>query len=127
MRGENRVGHAKVIDGTAVAARLRQRAAEIAVQLRDGKGITAGLATVLIGDNPASQVYIRTKGRACAGSGLAAFDIRLPAGISEAGLIAKIDRLNRDDRVDGVLVQLPLPQQINPHRVVAAIDPSKDV
>jgi methylenetetrahydrofolate dehydrogenase (NADP+)/methenyltetrahydrofolate cyclohydrolase len=127
MRGENVVGHAKVIDGSAVAARLRQRAAEIAAQLHDEKGITAGLATVLVGDNPASQVYIRTKGRACAGSGLAAFDIRLPAGISEAALIAEIDKLNRDDRVDGVLVQLPLPQQINPHRVVAAIDAAKDV
>ena len=121
------MGHAKVIDGSAVAAGLRQSIAEIAVRLRDEKGITAGLATVLVGDNPASQVYIRAKGRACAGAGLAAYDIRLPAGISEAGLIAEIERLNGDDRVDGVLVQLPLPQQINPHRVVAAIDPGKDV
>jgi methylenetetrahydrofolate dehydrogenase (NADP+) / methenyltetrahydrofolate cyclohydrolase len=121
------VGHATVIDGGAVAAGLRKRAAEIAARLRDEKGISAGLATVLVGDDKASEVYIRAKGRACAGSGLAAFDIRLPADISDAGLVAEVEKLNLDDRVDGVLVQLPLPRQIDPHRVIAAIDPAKDV
>jgi len=116
-----------VIDGSAVAAGLRKRAAEIAARLRDEKGVSAGLATVLVGDDKASEVYIRAKGRACAGSGLAAFDIRLPADISGAGLVAEVEKLNVDDRVDGVLVQLPLPRQIDPHRVIAAIDPAKDV
>jgi methylenetetrahydrofolate dehydrogenase (NADP+)/methenyltetrahydrofolate cyclohydrolase len=116
-----------VIDGSAVAAGLRKRAAEVAARLRDETGITAGLATVLVGDNKASEVYVRAKGRACAGSGLAAFDIRLPADISDTGLVATVEKLNVDDRVDGVLVQLPLPRQIDPHRVIAAIDPAKDV
>jgi methylenetetrahydrofolate dehydrogenase (NADP+)/methenyltetrahydrofolate cyclohydrolase len=116
-----------VIDGSAAAAGLRECAAEIAARLRDERGITAGLATVLVGDNKASEVYVRAKGRACAGSGLAAFDIRLPADISDTGLVAEVEKLNIDDRVDGVLVQLPLPRQIDPHRVIAAIDPAKDV
>jgi len=121
------VAQARVIDGSSMAAELRRRAAETATRLRDKNGIATGLATVLVGDNPASQVYIRTKGRACAGAGLAARDIRLPAGISEAGLIAEIAKLNADDSIDGVLVQLPLPRQIDPNRVIAAVDPEKDV
>ncbi len=121
------MGDATVIDGRAAAAGLRKCAAEIAARLRDEKGVSAGLATVLVGDDKASEVYIRAKGRACAGSGLAAFDIRLPADISGAGLVAEVEKLNVDDRVDGVLVQLPLPRQIDPHRVIAAIDPAKDV
>jgi len=121
------VRQAIVIDGASVAAGLRQRAAEIAGCLREEIGGAPGLATVLVGDDPASRVYVRAKARACAGSGLAAFDIRLPAGISEAGLVAEVERLNRDDRVDGVLVQLPLPRQIDPQPVIAAIDPAKDV
>jgi methylenetetrahydrofolate dehydrogenase (NADP+)/methenyltetrahydrofolate cyclohydrolase len=121
------VGHATVIDGSVVAAGLRERAAEFAGRLRDDKGITAGLATVLVGDNQASEFYIRAKGRACAGSGLAAFDIRLPADISDMGLVAEVEKLNGDNRVDGVLIQLPLPPQIDAHRVIAAINPAKDV
>jgi methylenetetrahydrofolate dehydrogenase (NADP+) / methenyltetrahydrofolate cyclohydrolase len=121
------VGQAKVIDGSTVATELRERVREVAARLRDDRGIIPGLATVLVGDDPASQVYIRAKARACAGSGLEAFDIRLPAEISEAGLIAEIGKLNQDDRIDGVLVQLPLPWQIDPHRVIAVIDPAKDV
>jgi methylenetetrahydrofolate dehydrogenase (NADP+) / methenyltetrahydrofolate cyclohydrolase len=121
------VGQAKVIDGSAAAAGLRQCACEIASRLFDEMGIAPGLATVLVGDDLASQVYIRTKARACAGSGLEAFDIRLPADISEKGLIAEIEKLNRDERIDGILVQLPLPRQIDPHRVIAVVDPAKDV
>jgi methylenetetrahydrofolate dehydrogenase (NADP+)/methenyltetrahydrofolate cyclohydrolase len=121
------VGQAKLIDGVAVAAALRRRAAEIAARLRNEIGTAPGLATVLVGDNPASQVYVRAKGRACTGSGVTAFDIRLPSDIPEAGLVAEIENLNHDDRVDGVLVQLPLPRQIDPHRIVGTIDPAKDV
>jgi methylenetetrahydrofolate dehydrogenase (NADP+) / methenyltetrahydrofolate cyclohydrolase len=121
------VGRAMVIDGAAVADALRQRAAEVAARLRSDIGTAPGLATVLVGDDPASQVYVRAKGRACAGSELIAFDIRLPTDISEARLVAEIEKLNHDERVDGVLVQLPLPRQIDPHRVVSTIDPAKDV
>lgn len=118
---------ATVIDGAGIAAGLRQRAAEVAAHLRSEIGTAPGLATVLVGEDRASQVYIRAKGQACGNSGIAAFDIRLPAGISEDGLRAEIERLNQDDRVDGLLVQLPLPRQIDPHRIVSAIDPAKDV
>jgi methylenetetrahydrofolate dehydrogenase (NADP+)/methenyltetrahydrofolate cyclohydrolase len=121
------VGHAKVIDGSAVATGLRQRAREIAARMRDERGITPGLATVLVGDDPASQAYIRAKARACAGSGLEAFDIRWPAQISQTGLVAEIEKLNHDDRIDGILVQLPLPRQIDPFGVIAVVDPAKDV
>jgi methylenetetrahydrofolate dehydrogenase (NADP+)/methenyltetrahydrofolate cyclohydrolase len=121
------VGRVNVIDGAAVAAALRGRVAEVAARLRSEIGTAPGLATVLVGDDPASQVYVRAKGRACGGSGLAAFDIRLPSDISEAGLVAEIEKLNDDDRIDGVLVQLPLPRQIDPHRVVGTIEPAKDV
>ena len=118
---------ATVIDGGAVAAGLRQRAAEAAACVGDEIGSAPGLATVLVGENPASRVYVGAKARACAGCGLGAFDIRLPADISEPGLVAEVERLNCDDRVDGVLIQLPLPPHIDPHRVIATIDPAKDV
>lgn len=121
------MGQAKLIDGAAAAAALRRRAAEVAAHLRSEIGTSPGLATVLVGDNPASQVYVRAKGRACADSGLIALDTRLPMDIPQAGLVAEIEKLNRDDRVDGVLVQLPLPRQIDPHRIMATIDPAKDV
>ena len=121
------MGQAKLIDGSAVAAALRQRVAEVAARLRSEIGSAPGLATVLVGDDPASQVYVRAKGRACAGAEIGAFDIRLPSDISEAELLAEIKKLNRDDRIDGVLVQLPLPRQIDPHRIVGTIDPAKDV
>jgi methylenetetrahydrofolate dehydrogenase (NADP+) / methenyltetrahydrofolate cyclohydrolase len=121
------VGQAKLIDGVAVAAALRRRAAEVAARLRDEIGTAPGLATVLVGDDQASQVYVRAKGRACAGAEIGAFDIRLPSDISEAGLVAEIEKLHADDHIDGVLVQLPLPRQIDPHRVLGRIDPAKDV
>ena len=117
----------KVIDGSAVAAGLRQRAAAIAARLRDEVAITAGLTTVLVGNDPASEFYVRAKGRACADSGLANIELRLPADISQEALVAEVEKLNVNNRVDGVLVQLPLPRQIDPHRVIAAIDPAKDV
>ena len=121
------MGRATVIDGAAVAAELRQSAAEIAARLRSETGTAPGLATVLVGDDPASQVYVRAKGRASAGAGIGAFDIRLPSSISEAELAAEIEKLNREDSIDGLLVQLPLPRQIDPHRIVGTIDPAKDV
>jgi methylenetetrahydrofolate dehydrogenase (NADP+) / methenyltetrahydrofolate cyclohydrolase len=118
---------AKVIDGKALAAALRARVAEFAKRLSSDMNPTAGLATVLVGSDPASQVYVRAKGRACAAAGLGSFELGFPADISEAMLVAEVEKLNADDRVDGVLVQLPLPAHIDAHRVIAAIDPAKDV
>jgi methylenetetrahydrofolate dehydrogenase (NADP+)/methenyltetrahydrofolate cyclohydrolase len=116
-----------VIDGRAVAAKIRSRVAEAAARLRNEMSLTAGLAAILVGSDPASQVYVRGKGRACAAAGLASFELRLPAETSEAALVAEVEKLNTDDRVDGVLVQLPLPGHIDARRVIAAIDPAKDV
>ena len=118
---------AKVINGTAVAAALRSRIAAETARLRNEMDLTAGLATVLVGSDPSSQVYVRGKVRACSTVGIASFELRLPADISETGLVAEVEKLNADDRVDGVLVQLPLPRHIDAHRVISAIDPAKDV
>lgn len=90
-------------------------------------GISPGLCTVLVGNDPASQIYVRNKSKAAAETGLACFEERLPATASEAELLAVIARLNADDRIDGILVQLPLPPQIDGQRVIDAIDPAKDV
>ena len=117
----------KVIDGKALAAGLRSRVGDIAARLRDEMNLTAGLAAVLVGNDPASQTYVRAKGRACAAAGLGSFERRFPANISEAVLVAEVEKLNADDRVDGVLVQLPLPGHIDARRIIAAIDPAKEV
>jgi methylenetetrahydrofolate dehydrogenase (NADP+) / methenyltetrahydrofolate cyclohydrolase len=117
----------KVIDGKALAAGLRSRVGDIAARLHDEMNLTAGLAAVLVGNDPASQTYVRAKGRACAAAGLGSFECRFPANISEAVLVAEVEKLNADDRVDGVLVQLPLPGHIDARRIIAAIDPAKDV
>src|SRR5215467_9045992 len=110
------MGEARIIDGRAVAAELRRGVAEAAAQLDGATGLTVGLAAILVGDDPASDVYVRSKGRACAASGIASFERRLPAETSPAAVIAEVERLNGDERVDGVLVQLPLPAHIDPHR-----------
>jgi methylenetetrahydrofolate dehydrogenase (NADP+)/methenyltetrahydrofolate cyclohydrolase len=121
------VAQAKVIDGTAVAAGLRSRIAAETARLRNETDLTAGLATVLVGSDPSSQVYVRGKVRACSTVGIASFELPLPADISEAALVADVEKLNADDRVDGILVQLPLPHHIDAQRVITAIDPQKDV
>jgi methylenetetrahydrofolate dehydrogenase (NADP+)/methenyltetrahydrofolate cyclohydrolase len=118
---------AAIIDGKARAARLRADVAERVVRLRDAAGRAPGLAVVLVGEDPASSVYVRSKGRATAEAGMQGFEHRLPADTSEADLLALVDRLNADPRVDGILVQLPLPPQIDEARVIERIDPDKDV
>jgi methylenetetrahydrofolate dehydrogenase (NADP+)/methenyltetrahydrofolate cyclohydrolase len=117
----------RLIDGTALAAAFRKRVAEAVAQLRERHGVVPGLAAVLIGDDPASQVYVRGKSRACREAGIASFEHRLPADCGMAALIELIGALNTDERVDGVLVQLPLPVGLDHNRVVAALDPAKDV
>ena len=118
---------ARVIDGRAIASQIRSSIAEAAARLRDERSLTPGLATILVGNDPASKVYVQGKSRACIASGLATFELALPEETPEAALIAEVEKLNADDRVDGILIQLPLPRHINPHRVIAAIDPAKDV
>jgi methylenetetrahydrofolate dehydrogenase (NADP+)/methenyltetrahydrofolate cyclohydrolase len=121
------MAQAKMIDGKALAAGLRQRIADTAAALRQRHGITPGLAAVLVGDDPASEVYVRSKARACAAAGLASFEHRLPAGCGMPRLLQLVAELNADERVDGILVQLPLPQGLDPGRVIATLDPAKDV
>lgn len=116
-----------VIDGKSVAAGLRQRVAAAVEELRARHGVTPGLAAIVVGDDPASQIYVRNKSRACIAAGIASFEHRLPADESEAAVIAVIDELNRDERVDGVIVQLPLPAAIDAQRVLGAVFPEKDV
>ncbi len=118
---------ATVIDGKAIAAGLRQRAAEAAAMLSERHQITAGLAAILVGDDPASQLYVRSKVRACAEVGIASFEFRLPADAGVAAILDLVTRLNDDDRVDGILVQLPLPRGVDTRQVFRTLDPAKDV
>jgi len=117
----------KRIDGKARADRLVADIAAAAAKLRAASGVVPGLCAVLVGDDQASQIYVRIKGKAATAAGIASFQQNLPETTSEAELLALIAKLNADDRVDGILVQLPLPKHIDPQRVVDAIDPAKDV
>jgi methylenetetrahydrofolate dehydrogenase (NADP+)/methenyltetrahydrofolate cyclohydrolase len=117
---------AVILDGKALAARIRGELAEEVGRLR-GRGVEPGLAVVLVGEDPASQIYVRNKTAACAQAGIRTFDHRLPATTSEAELLALVARLNADPAVDGILIQLPLPGAIDARRVLPAVDPRKDV
>ena len=121
------MAEAKLIDGKAYAAGLRQRVAKGVADLIAKGGPTPGLATVLMDGDPASEVYVRSKGKMAAELGMASFDHRLSAETSEAELLALIARLNADPAVHGILVQLPLPKHIVTGDVLVAIDPAKDV
>jgi len=116
-----------IIDGKAFAAGLRERVAAAVPAFVEAAGRPPGLAVVLVGEDPASQVYVRSKGKATIAAGMASFEHRLPVETSQAELIDLVARLNADDAVDGILVQLPLPPQIDEGAVIDAIDPAKDV
>jgi methylenetetrahydrofolate dehydrogenase (NADP+)/methenyltetrahydrofolate cyclohydrolase len=118
---------ARRIDGKAAALSVRERVAAVAADFKARTGRVPGLATVLVGEDPASAVYVRSKGKATAEAGMESFAHHLPADTSEEALLDLVLLLNNDERVDGILVQLPLPPQINSARVIAAIDPDKDV
>jgi methylenetetrahydrofolate dehydrogenase (NADP+)/methenyltetrahydrofolate cyclohydrolase len=118
---------ARIIDGKTISADLRGKVTDAVHRLRRDRGIVPGLAVVLVGKNPASEVYVRNKSKAVTESGMHPFDRHLPESVSEAELLTLIAELNADDQVNGILVQLPLPQQINSQKVIAAIDPAKDV
>jgi methylenetetrahydrofolate dehydrogenase (NADP+) / methenyltetrahydrofolate cyclohydrolase len=118
---------AERIDGRAFAARLRGRVAEAVPAFAEAAGRAPGLAVVLVGEDPASRVYVRSKGRATGEAGMASFEHRLPDTASQEELLALVGRLNDDEAVDGILVQLPLPAGIDDKAVIEAIDPAKDV
>ncbi len=118
---------AKIIDGKAIAADLRTAVAGEVRRLRGAHGLQPGLAVVLVGDNPASKSYVGSKARALLDVGMRSFDFNLAVETSEAELLGLIQKLNADAAVNGILVQLPLPPQINPARIIASIDPDKDV
>jgi methylenetetrahydrofolate dehydrogenase (NADP+) / methenyltetrahydrofolate cyclohydrolase len=118
---------ARIIDGKAIAADLRGRIAADVARVTKAHGHVPGIAVVLVGEDAASNVYVRAKTKAVAEAGMRTFDHRLPASTSEAELTALIGKLNADANVNGILVQLPLPPQIDPHRIIFAIDPAKDV
>ena len=121
------MAEARIIDGKAFAARLRAEIAAKVEAIKAGHDIVPGLATVLVGENPASEIYVRNKSKAARGAGMLSFAHNLPDETREAELLALIDRLNGDDTVNGILVQLPLPGHISAHAVIAAVDPAKDV
>lgn len=118
---------AKIIDGKAFAANVRGQVAAHVAKLRETHGITPGLAVVLVGEDPASQVYVRNKHASTVEVGMASFEHRLPAETSEADLLALVKSLNVDPKVHGILVQLPLPSHLNSELIINTIDPAKDV
>jgi len=118
---------ATLIDGRAIADDLRRTVRNAVRDLKDGHRLEPGLAVVLVGDDAASAVYVRNKGKACEDSGIRSFEHRLPADVREEDVLTLVAGLNADDRVHGILVQLPLPPQVSAEAVIDAIDPAKDV
>lgn len=118
---------AKLIDGKAFAADVRVRVAEHVARLKEENSITPGLAVVLVGEDPASQVYVKNKHKSTVEVGMNSFEHRLPADTAESDLLALIDQLNKDPSVHGILCQLPLPKHLNEELVINSIVPEKDV
>ncbi|MEL6298973.1 MAG: bifunctional methylenetetrahydrofolate dehydrogenase/methenyltetrahydrofolate cyclohydrolase FolD [Pseudomonadota bacterium] len=121
------MSEAQLIDGKAIAADTRRQVADDVAALKRDHGLKPGLAVVLVGEDPASQVYVRNKGKQTIECGMASIEHKLPADTSETALLELVGELNRADDVHGILVQLPLPNHIDPQKVIAAIDPEKDV
>src|SRR5580700_1787574 len=118
---------ARIIDGKAIAAELRTRTADEVARVKAANGLTPGLAVVLVGNDPASEVYVRSKHKQSQAAGMASFEHRLPADVAQADLLALIEKLNRDPAVHGILVQLPLPKSLHTETIINAVDPAKDV
>ncbi len=117
----------RVIDGKAIAAEVREGVAREVARLESAYGFRPGLAVVLVGEDPASKVYVKNKGEQTKASGMNSWEHKLPAEASEAEVLAIVDKLNRDPAVNGILVQLPLPKHVNAEKVLNTIDPDKDV
>ena len=118
---------AKIISGIEIAKQIREELKKEIAELKEKHGVTPGLATILVGDDPASRVYVGQKEKSCNNLGIYSEKINLPGDISEKELLSLIEKLNKDSRIHGILVQLPLPKQIDESRVLYAIDPKKDV
>ncbi len=118
---------ASIIDGKIIAADLRDRVAQEVARVQRDHALTPGLAVVLVGQDPASEVYVRSKAKQTRAAGMASFEHTLPADVAENELLALVAKLNHDPAVHGILVQLPLPKSIDTQKVIAAIDPAKDV
>lgn len=118
---------AKIIDGKAIAANVRAEVASEVARIKAEHGFVPGLAVVLVGEDPASKVYVKNKALQTVETGMQSFEHKLPAETSEADLLALVDKLNKDPAVNGILVQLPLPKHVNAEKVLNAIDPDKDV
>ena len=118
---------AKLIDGKTISADLRGKVSDAVHRLRRDRGIVPGLAVVLVGNNPASEVYVRNKSKAVTEAGMHPFDRHLPESVTDTELLELIAELNADPQVNGILVQLPLPKHIDAHKIISAIDPAKDV
>ncbi len=125
--GESTVPEAKIIDGKAFAAGLRDRIGREVAMLKEKHGIVPGLAVVLVGADPASEVYVRSKGKATLAAGMNSYEHKLPDTTTQDDLIALVETLNEDPKVHGILVQLPLPEHINEQAVIHTIHPAKDV
>src|SRR3954463_16619264 len=118
---------ARIIDGKAIASELRARVGQEVARVRRDHGLTPGLAVVLVGSDPASQVYVRSKHKQTQAAGMASFEHVLPADVAQDELLQLIAKLNRDPAVHGILVQLPLPKSLDTETIIGAIDPAKDV
>jgi len=118
---------AEIIDGKKVSEHIRAQIAEGVEKLKEETGITPGLAAVLVGEDPASEIYVRNKRKACANAGMHSEEHKLPAETTEEDLLALVDKLNNDPNIHGILIQLPLPDHINESKVLRAVSPLKDV
>lgn len=118
---------AQIIDGKEVSRHIRGQVAEGVAELKSGTGVTPGLAAVLVGENPASEIYVRNKRKACADAGIYSEEHKLPSGATEEELLSLVEKLNNDPKIHGILVQLPLPNHINETKVLRAVSPDKDV
>src|SRR5450432_1730942 len=118
---------ARIIDGKVIASELRDRVAAEVARVRRESWITPGLAVVLVGSDPASEVYVRSKHKQTQAAGMASFEHKLPADVAQDDLLALIATLNRDPAVHGILVQLPLPKSLHTETIINALDPAKDV
>jgi methylenetetrahydrofolate dehydrogenase (NADP+)/methenyltetrahydrofolate cyclohydrolase len=127
MDKENKMSKARLIDGNQISEELRDKVATAAHEMRDLHRVTPGLAVILVGEDPASQVYVRNKNKRTIEAGMKSFEHKLPAEVSEEQLLLMIAGLNDDPEVHGILVQLPLPRHIDAQKVIEAIDPAKDV
>jgi methylenetetrahydrofolate dehydrogenase (NADP+)/methenyltetrahydrofolate cyclohydrolase len=118
---------ATIIDGKAIAEQIRGEVRQETLKLKAERGFVPGLAFILVGENPASQVYVKMKGKACEEAGFYSITERMPATVSEKDLLAKVAQFNSDPKIHGLLVQLPLPRHIDEQKVIESIDPEKDV